>query len=468
MKVNIKAVMGAKSHVDTVDLYSAKLRSGLVNQCCILFEEDREVILDELSQLVNKLEEVRTEYRAKHGQPEAPEVHISKEDRKQALKILESEDLLKMIGEDLERTGIAGEEINRRMMYMVFTSRKLANPISVTVKGDSSGGKSYLINQTLKLFPEEDVKNFTEISAKSLFYMPEDALEHKILVIFERHGSESSDYSIRSLQSENKLKIAVASRDPLTNEIKTTERIVRGPVCFVETTTALNIHPENETRCFDLYVDESEKQTEKIFFNQNLSYQPSNRLKPEEQEGILRKHKTIQRLLKPVRVTIDYVDKIKFPKHELRFRRDRVKFLSLIECFAFIYQYQRERVVINGEEYVKATLEDYRMAYELAAKIMTDTLSPLHQKSRELLDHIVAILTVKSKTSFSVGDIAEKTGWKSLRIRRYLKQLEEEEYVERKNPGPGVRALFILCRSGPRQDILSGLLSPQDLKRLVS
>ena len=469
LKVNIKITQDDLFHIDTVDLYSSKLRSGLLNQCCIIFDEDRDVISDEINQLTRKLEEIRIQLRQKKDQSHKVEITITPAEKKKIMKILRYENLLKMINDDLGKTGIAGEEINRSMLYMVFTSRKLLKPLSIIVKGDSSGGKSYLIGQALKLFPDEDVKNFTEISAKSLFYMPENSLANKILVIFERHGSEASDYSIRSLQSENQLQIAVTIRDPLTNELKTTERTVKGPVSFVESTTKLSIHPENETRSFDLYIDESEEQTKKIFNTQNLIYLPDNGMLNDETKEIIWKHKTMQRLLKPVKVIIDYVDQIKFPTSQLRLRRDRLKFLSLIECFAFLYQYQRERKMINNQEYILADIKDYEMAYNLAEKIMADTLSVIHQKSRELLNYIKVILKRKGKNSFTVSDLENETNWNSLKVRRYLKQLMNEEYIERAISGQGKRAVYSVCTNkNMASKVLSGILTPEELKKKLA
>ena len=460
LSVNFQAVKEEQKYIDTLDLYSAKVRRGLVARLAELFEDPAEAIEKDLLNLVEKLDEIKQKMGGgKESIDKPPEITV--EERERALAILKKADLLSMIREDLTKIGIAGEDRNKVMLYMTFTSRKLRKPLSVIVKGDSAGGKSYLVSLVLKLFPSEDIKNFTEVSAKSLFYMSEDALKNKILVIYERHGSESSDYSIRSLQSEDKLKLAVTMRDPKTSEFRTVEKTVKGPISYAETTTKLSIHAENETRVFNIFIDESSEQTGKIFSIQDLVYLPEERMDSGLTEGIIKKHHLLQRVLEPVKVMIPYVREITFPTDKLRLRRDRMRFLALIETFAFLYQFQRDKVKIRDEEYIRANLEDYRMAYELAEVIMKETLSALHPKTKDLLGFIRDL-----SQPFTLSDIQNVSGWNSMRIRRYLKQLMEEEYIEAKSSGQGKRGIFVLCEGmKTEKDALEGLPTPDGLRK---
>jgi len=43
--------------------------------------------------------------------------------------------------------------------------------------------------------------------------------------------------------------------------LQTEQKKVKGPICFITTTTKMRIHAENQTRVFDLYPDDSESQT---------------------------------------------------------------------------------------------------------------------------------------------------------------------------------------------------------------
>ena len=53
-------------------------------------------------------------------------------------------------------------------------------------------------------------------------------------------------------------------KDPASGRIKTQVFEILGPAAFLETTTETRIHPENATRCFEVWCDESEEQTRRI------------------------------------------------------------------------------------------------------------------------------------------------------------------------------------------------------------
>ena len=72
----------------------------------------------------------------------------------------------------------------------------------------------------------------------------------------------------------------------------------------------------------------------------------------------VKKWQNAQRLIKPYPVLIPYIELIKFPNKPLRVRRDRGRFLTIIETCAFINQYQRKKKILNGKEYIVATTED--------------------------------------------------------------------------------------------------------------
>jgi hypothetical protein len=76
-------------------------------------------------------------------------------------------------------------------------------------------------------------------------------------------GSEDANYSIRVMQSDGRLEYEATEKMPdgsMKNVVYRTE----GPTVIVQTTTKNHLHPENETRVFPIYIDESEEQTGRI------------------------------------------------------------------------------------------------------------------------------------------------------------------------------------------------------------
>ena len=54
---------------------------------------------------------------------------------------------------------------------------------------------------------------------------------------------------------------SVTIKDPLTGKMKAQDVEVEGPIAYIETTTASVLNAENTSRCFEVYLDESEQQT---------------------------------------------------------------------------------------------------------------------------------------------------------------------------------------------------------------
>ena len=95
-----------------------------------------------------------------------------------------SPDILSSLAVDLERAGLAGEKRTAKIIYLAATSRLFSQPLSVAVKGPSSGGKSYTVQSALRFLPQEACLTLTSASEKALIYTDED-LHHRMLVLYE-------------------------------------------------------------------------------------------------------------------------------------------------------------------------------------------------------------------------------------------------------------------------------------------
>ncbi len=100
-----------------------------------------------------------------------------------------------------------GEERLAKVLYLALTSRLSSHPVSVAVKGPSSGGKSYTVASVLGFFPAEAYYELTAMSGKALVYS-EEPLKHRFLVLYEAAGmkGEFTEYLIRSLLSEGQVR----------------------------------------------------------------------------------------------------------------------------------------------------------------------------------------------------------------------------------------------------------------------
>jgi DNA primase catalytic core len=475
LRVTVKAVYGDKIFLDTLDLYSHKSRQSAINQISKKFELSKEKVEKHFTHIIEETEQFQKEKESPEKEKEKSAI-MSQEEADEALSFLSSSTLVEEIMADLDIIGYVGEPSNKILAYLIGISRKLDRPLSGIISSSSGAGKSHLAELIEQLTPPEDVILFSRLSPQALGYMEKGFLRQKLLIIEERKGSEAADYSIRTLQTRHKLTQGIVVKDPSSGRMYTKTYTVEGPIAYLETTTDGAVNPENSTRCFELYLDESAAQTGKVHLMQRVSRTLEGLSRDEHAQHIIHRHQNAQRLLKSVKVVIPYAPLLTFPSEWLRTRRDNERFLCLIEAVCFLHQYQREmkQLYENGSriDYIEATVEDYRIAYELAKEVLTQTLHDLKKHSRELLSEITIMVEEKADAGgnepheivFSRREVREYTKWSDWKVRECLSQLVDLEYLRPMSGSQGKLCVYQLSDSIPYQEFsLNCLLSPEKL-----
>ena len=95
-------------------------------------------------------------------------------------ELAREERILDRFAVTLERSGVVGESGVAKLLYFALTSRLLNKPVSVVVKGPSSGGKSYLTENVLCFFPESVYHSLTAMTERVLAYS-EEPIKHRFL-----------------------------------------------------------------------------------------------------------------------------------------------------------------------------------------------------------------------------------------------------------------------------------------------
>jgi hypothetical protein len=385
----------------------------------------------------------------------------------EALQYLQSPDLVGRILRDMEDLGYVGEENGKLLIYLVGISRKLENPMSSIIRSQSGAGKSGLAGLVVQMIPPEDVVHYSRVSAHALAYAERTAYKHKLLVMEERVGGEAADYYIRIMQSGHMIRQAVTIKDPTTGKMKVQEIEVEGPIAYIETTTASVLNAENTSRCFEVYLDESEAQTGRIHQRQRQAKGPA-RLQVVDRQRIIERHHNAQRMLETIPVVIPYFDHLTFPTKWLRTRRDNERFLCLIEASAFLHQHQRPRKIAKGPNgeipYIEATLDDYRLAYELAQTVLKATLHELSPAARELFDQLGGL-----DEEFTRREVRELTGWPQTRVVDTLSELEGMEYVAKIAGSNGTTMRYTVSGKGAKQapSPMKHVLHPDELQAIL-
>jgi DNA-binding transcriptional ArsR family regulator len=207
-------------------------------------------------------------------------------------------------------------------------------------------------------------------------------------------------------------------------------------------------------------MDESPEQTQRIHERQRIQRTERGLGLRQEAQAISRRHWNAQRLLEPLPVVIPFAAELTFPTAWMRTRRDHARFLNLIEVLAFLHQHQRERR--NGA--ILAALADYEAAYDLAAQVLTETLSDLKRPLRDAFAR-VRELSLKCQGPVTRSEIREALALPDSTVRRWLSELVELEYLEADAGKQGKAVRYALTGRAPKQELVLGLLSPQDLRR---
>ena len=462
-------VGAAVSHIDNLDLYGARARKGFAVAAAERLGSDVPKIEEDLLALLESLEGLQKEA----SSSSAPvRVQMGEVERTEALALLRSPDLLERVASDLELAGYVGEPRNKKLAYIIGTSRRLPKPLSAIFRAQSGCGKSFLMETVAELMPPEDVHYFSRLTPQALYYLEPDALTHKLLIVDERDGSEESEYPIRTLQTRRVLKLAVPIKDPNSGKIKTTVLEIHGPIAYMESTTDQQINPENANRCFELYLDETEGQTRAIFGAQRKARSLDGWRHERKKAEVLRVHHNAQRLLRPLKVIIPFVDLIEFPAAWLRSRRDNDRFLSLIEGVAFLHQHQRKVGLDGDAEYIEASLEDYEVAYDLAHVVFAQSATDLPKPVADFLEDVERIVAEAAKAQKTAPEsfgftrrlIREATRLPDHMVKRYMRQIEELEYIQVERSARGGSFRYRMAAAGERPRQVAGLITPEAIR----
>jgi hypothetical protein len=271
--------------------------------------------------------------------------------------------LLERAAAELAAAGVAGEVRLVQLIYLVVTSRLLDRPCSIAVKGPTAGGKSYLVEQVLRLFPASAYYALSAMSERALAYDTEPVV-HRMIVIYEAAGlaSDFASYLMRSLLSEGRINYVTVAK---TSKGMEPQRITReGPTGLITTTTAVSLHPENETRLLSLTVTDSPAQTKAVMVAHALGRGPErDRTDWHELQDWLADTATD--------VVVPYAETLAeaIPPVSVRLRRDFPTLITLIRAHVLLEQLHRDR---DPDRAIVATFEDYAVVRGLVADLFAD------------------------------------------------------------------------------------------------
>jgi hypothetical protein len=322
-------------------------------------------------------------------------------------------DITSLAADHLELRGVVGERRVSRLLYLIVTSRLLDRPINASIKGPSSSGKSYNLEQVLRLFPDSTYYSLSGMSEKALIY-DDEPLVHRYLVIYEAGGlnGDFASYLMRSLLSEGRVHYVTVEKTAEGIRPRTLTR--EGPTGLLTTTTQVHLHPENETRMLSINTTDSQDQTRRIL----LSIATPNTEIPNVTEW-----HALQTWLTHAThdVAIPYAAQLAtmIPPIAVRLRRDFNLLLSLIRSHAILHQANRER---DEHGHIIATIDDYAIAYEMAGDLLSAGIeATVPATLRETVAAVAKLTATPSATL--VGKVLEGHAEKTTSVTEIAKVL---------------------------------------------
>jgi len=332
-------------------------------------------------------------------------------------------DILARFADELAAAGVAGERQAGLLIFLVVVSRFLPRIVSLAVKGPSAGGKSFLTETVLCYFPASAYYALSAMSEHALAY-DREPLHQRMLVIYEAAGmaGEMQSYLIRSLLSEGKVRYVTVEKTKAGLTSRLIER--EGPTGLIVTTTAVRLHPENETRLLSVTVNDSPAQTKAVLLAHADGCGRGGNVEPwhELQDWLAGG---------PTAVEVPYARALAeaIPPVAVRLRRDFATVLSLIRAHALLHRATRD--LVDGV--VIATMADYAAVRDLVADLVSDAAEQTVSDSMRATVEKVAELTLAGGETTVVQVAARLAIDKSSASRRvraaldrgYLKNLEE-------------------------------------------
>jgi hypothetical protein len=339
---------------------------------------------------------------------------VTNKDLEEAKSLLKSPDLLDRIVSFFEQSYI-GRKKEEKLIYLVGLFTKLNLSTIVIVTGETSSGKSSLIETVLLSFPDEVKLTYTATSERFFLYLNQP-LHNKILTIFEINGVTALPF-LKTFISEGKASIGTVLKRKGELQPIQIEKDTKGLVIFTTTTNPIIEDAETANRGFLLNLETTPELIREILLKKRF-------LKKQDFKVL----KLVYKLIKPLEVEIPFEEFIAgaLPVGKSRILRDYDKIVGLIKASALLHQYQREKTP-DGK--ITATIADYKIVYELQDIIMP-AISELTKRQEDFLKWLAPEKTFEETKSYWKEGKANRTT-----VYRWIKNLISLGYIDETSLG---------------------------------
>jgi hypothetical protein len=344
-------------------------------------------------------------------------------------------------------------------MQRVSATRHTGKPMSIIVNGESSGGKSFLLKETIKTLPDEAVHVLQSISDKALAYIGENTLTDKFLLIYELGGlgkeGEQGLEMIKQLLTEGRIDRQIAE-SVQGKGVQGRRVYAEGPTGLWTTTTKNVLDRELQNRALSLTIDESPGQTELIIKGRK------NRKKRGQVDFSSIKALHTWLAAQGGDVDFPYEDVIAdgVDTRAVRMRRFYDYIMELVEAHALMHRANRLQ---DADGFVLAKPEDYAAVYKLVKNYVAVAAEVgVSDSQRETVE--TARFIIDSYKPLTRSTLAEKLDISESSASRRLGSATSEGYLKHDPDAKGKTKVYVMGDISLPDETTPAIPAPEDIE----
>lgn len=341
---------------------------------------------------------------------------------------LNQPELINRLNDLIGKSGIVGEENNRLFLFVIATSHKMPDTLHALIQGSSGSGKTHLLSKIADLMPSEKVVKFTRVTENSFYNYDEYFFKGKLICLEDIDGlKEEALFAWRELISNNQLSSSTSQKDENGN-IRSAQRIVRGPMASICATTHGQIYEDNMSRLFIIAVDESNAQTTRIMDYQKQK--AAGLIDSTEEKETTAFIQNLVRMLKPCKVVNPYANQLHLPPQAHKIRRLNELYLAFVKQITIINQYQRKR---DQQGRIITQKEDLQTAVNIMFESIFLKVDELDGSLRQFFENLKTYLEEKpnpQQYEFTQREVRQALHISKTQLHRYLYELIGLEYLQ--------------------------------------
>lgn len=412
----------------TIDFYNEHQSDKLMRTLCDKWELKLLDVSKSIHKLILQLEKYRLDnlhYTSKTVQEFTPTI----EEKKQAIKMLKNKNLLSLLTDHLNQTGIIGEDENAQILFMAMASHRFNNPFSVICLAKSGIGKSYILQKLADCMPCDAYSFHTQISENAIYYFNSYDIDRKVLFVEDLEWTTQMLQPLATLQTQGRLIKTRATKDK-DGMIHSTTFEVSGKLCLLACAIAEKNYENLSLPFLMLHLNHSPQQDIAI-----MEYQKqvkAGKIAPISIEISQHLLKCLIATLENVSVINPYAELIHLPQDIAHPRKTLLLLLNFIEVITYFFQYQREQEPDKntGEIFIKTHPDDIELAFKLLKNSLFRRADELSTTARGFYHWLIHFLKEAKTKQFTALDIRKAKAIHPRTLNRYLQELKLYSYVQ--------------------------------------